>query len=220
MGTPLPRVHLIGGENEYKGDARLATVKRKMVSYRELPVKTLPACLLLDLHRKKIRVPQEIQMMIMWYKEVAEAREKKDMALRTILNIPVCRKFHMPQHAGEQTWRSSHKRVSALRKNSLLTKCHWCTKFYREMLPMGVRAELSRPHPNLDRMFTEGGWMAMELYRHRTVKESTGTRLCHLNRRSVTVNTAEDIMKWIVVTCSIVDLITEMEYMIHLYDPM
>ena len=60
--------------------------------------------------------------------------------------------------------------------------------------------------------------MAMELYRHRTIRESTGTRLCHLNRQSATVNTAEDIMKWIVVTCSIVDLVTEMEFMINLYE--
>ena len=192
-----------------------------MVSYRELPVKTLPKCLLLDLRRKNIRVPPEIQMIIMWYKEVAEAREKKDLVHQRILNIPVCRQFLMPQHSGEKEWKSSHKRVTALRQNALHTQCHWCVKFYKEMLPMGVRAELSRPHPNLDRMFTEGGWMAMELYRHRTIKESTGTRLCHLNRRSATVNTAEDIMRWIVVTCSIVDLITEMEYMIHLHeDPM
>ena len=94
------------------------------------------------------------------------------------------------------------------------SRCHWCTKVYREMLPMGVRAELARP--NLDRLFNESGWM--ELYRHRTIRESTGTRLCHTNRRSAEVNTVEDIMKWIVVTCSVVDLATEMEVMINLYE--
>ena len=189
-----------------------------MVSFRELPVKSLPTCLLLDLRRKNLRVPQEIQMTIMWYKEIAEAREKKDLAMQKIANLPMCRQFHMPQNSGEKEWRSSHKRVSSLRRMAKLSKCHWCTKFYKEMLPIGVRAELSRPNPNLDRLFTESGWMAMELYRHRTIRESTGTRLCHLNRRSATVNTAEDIMKWIVVTCSIVDLITEMEFMINLYE--
>ena len=188
-----------------------------MVSYRELPVKTLPTCLLLDLRRKKIRVPPEIQMIIMYYKEIAETRDRKEAVHFTIRNIPLCAKFHFPQHSGEKDWRSSHKRVSGCRQNAAHTKCHWCLKFYKEMLPMGVRAEMSRPVPNLDRMFAEGGWVAMELYRHRTVKESVGTRLCHLNRRSAAVNTVEDIMRWIAVTCSIVDLITEMEVVIRLH---
>ena len=112
-----------------------------MVSYRELPVKTLPTSLLLDLRRKNIRVPPEIQMTIMWYKEIAEAREKKDLAIQKIVNLPMCRQFHMPQTTGEQEWKSSHKRVSALRRVAKLSRCHWCTKFYREMLPIGVRAE-------------------------------------------------------------------------------
>ena len=218
MGTPLPRCSPIGGTGEYKGDARLGTSKRKMVSYRELPVKTLPKCLLLDLRRKNIRVPPEIQMTIMWYKEVTEAREKKDLAVQKIKNLPMCRQFLMPQTTGEKEWKSSHKRVNALRKIANPSRCHWCTKFYREMLPMGVRAEMSRPNPNLDRLFNEGGWMAMELYRHRTIRESTGTQLCHTNRRSAEVNTVEDIMKWIVVNCSVVDLVTEMDVMINMYE--
>ena len=188
-----------------------------MVSYRELPVKTLPTCLLLDLRRKNIRVPQEIQMIIMWYKEIAETRDRKEAVHFRILNIPQCHMFLVPQHA-EKDWKSSHRRVSGCRQNATHTQCHWCLKFYKEMLTIGMRAELSRPVPNLDRLFAEGGWMGMELYRHRTIKESVGTRLCHVNRRSATVNTAEDIMKWTVVTCSIVDLITEMEVVIRLHE--
>lgn len=99
----------IGGTEEYKGDARSGTSKRKMVSYRELPVKTLPKCLLLDLRRKNIRVPQEMQMTIMWYKEISEAREKKDLALQKIMKLPMCRQFHMPQTTGEKEWKSSYK---------------------------------------------------------------------------------------------------------------
>ena len=188
-----------------------------MVSYRELPVKTLPTCLLLDLHRKNIRVPPEIQMIIMYFKEIAETRDRKEAVHFGIRTIPLCNQFHVPQKAGEKEWKSSHKRVAGCRQNASHTQCHWCLKFYKEMLTIGMRAELSRPVPNLDRLFAEGGWMAMELYRHRTIKESVGTRLCHLNRRSAAVNTAEDIMKWTVVTCSIVDLITEMEVVIRLH---
>ena len=134
--------------------------KRKMVSYRELPVKTLPMSLLLDLRRKNIRVPQEIQMKIIWYTEVSEAREKKDLALQKIAKLPMCRVFHMPQTTGEKEWKTSHKRVTALRNVANPSRCHWCMKFYKEMLPMGVRAEMARPNPNLDRLFNESGWMA------------------------------------------------------------
>ena len=97
------------------------------------------------------------------------------------------------------------------------SRCHWYLKFYREMLPMGVRAEMARPNPNLDHLFKESGWMVMELYRHRTPRERTGTQLCHTHRRSAEVNTVEEIMKWIVVTCSVVDLVTEMEVLVNMY---
>lgn len=58
MGTPLQRSSLIGGMGVYKGDILPRTPKVKMVSYRELPIKTLPMSLLIDLHRKNIRFPQ------------------------------------------------------------------------------------------------------------------------------------------------------------------
>ena len=153
----------------------------------------------------------------MYYKEVSEAREKKDLFLQKIAKIPMCRVFCLPQNTGEKEWKTSHKRVTGLQKVANPSRCHWCVKFYKEMLPMGVRAEMARPNPNLDRLFNESGWMAMELYRHRTPQQSTGTQLCHTHRRSGEVRTVEDIMKWIVVTCSVVDLVTEMEVLVNLY---
>lgn len=188
-----------------------------MASYREYPIKSLPKSLLLDLHRRNIRVPQEIQMKIIYYKEVAEARDKKDPAMELIAKLPMCRQFHLPQSTGEKEWKTCAVRVTGLRKMANPSRCHWCLKFYREMLPMGVRSEMSRPSPNLERLYNESGWMAMELYRHRTPKEKTGTQLCHTHRRPREVDTPEKIMKWIVVTCSVVDLVTEMEVMVQMY---
>ena len=69
-----------------------------MESFRELPVKTIPNILLLDLRRRDIRVPQEIQMLIMFYKEIAETRNKMAGVVIEFSVLPKCSRFLLPQH--------------------------------------------------------------------------------------------------------------------------
>ena len=179
-----------------------------MVPVREMPKKSLPISLLLDLRRRGIRVPVELQMYIMYLKEVTEIRETKDWAMMQIRGSTVCSMFMMAHYCGEYQWRSLHKRVQNLRLEP--TACHWCQKVRCELLSIGMRAELSRPVPNLDRLYNEGGWVAEELYRLRCNGEPVGTHLRNLNRRGPALNTPDDVMKWTVISVFIVDLMTDM----------
>lgn len=182
-----------------------------MVSFREFPVKSLPECLLLDLRRRDIRVPPEIQMRIMFYKEVAEARDKKDQAMTIIARLPMCTVFAMPQSVWNKPWLTTGIRLTHCRQMANPSRCHWCRKVFAEMLTIGMRAELGRPTPNLDRLYNESGWMSMELYRQRTSKTRTGEWLCHTYQRPQEMDTLYKILNWTVVTCSIVDLVTDLE---------
>ena len=86
-----------------------------MASLRECPVKSLPKCLLLDLRRKGIWVPPELQMRIMYYKEIAETRDKKKQVTEIIRQVPNCDVFHMPQSVWDGYWNPTCIRTAGCR---------------------------------------------------------------------------------------------------------
>ena len=75
-----------------------------------------------------------------------------------------------------------------------------------------MRAEMTRETPHLDCLYDETGWMAMELYRHKTTRASTGGWLCQTYHRPAEMNAPYKIMNRAIVACSVVDLVTELEY--------
>ena len=79
------------------------------------------------------------------------------------------------------------------------------------MLSIGMRAEMSQANPNLDCLFSEAGWVTMELYWRKTHRTSTGGWLCQTNSRPAHMDTANKIMNWIIMSCAVVDLVTELE---------
>ena len=173
-----------------------------------MPQKCLPFSLLLDLRRRGIRVPMEIQMLIMYFKEVQENRDIKDWAMMQVCGSTVCSMFLMPHYCGEYHWRTRHKRVQNQRLEPMY--CHWCQKVRSELLSIGMRAELSRPVPNLDRLYHEGRWVAEEIYRQRSKGEPVGTHLRNVNRRGPLLITPDDIMKWTVISVSLVDVMSDL----------
>ena len=184
--------------------------KHIMVLSKEMPWKTLPKILLLDLRRKGIHVPPEIQIRIMYFKERQEIREGKEAVMREIRDLQLCHRLQMPQYCGQQEWKSAYERPKNEREPEPVPFCHWCSKVFRELLPIGARAELCRPVPHLGRLYAECSWLAMELYHQRILREPLGTQLRNGNRRSPELTTVESIMRWMTVTTAVVD------FMIHL----
>ena len=154
-----------------------------MASSREYPLKTLPKCLLMDLRRKGIWVPPELQMTIMYLKEVAETRDKKKQVTEIIRQVPVCDVFHIPQSLWDSYWIPTCIRTAGCQPIQNEASCHWCKKFFSQMLSIGMRAEMTRETPNLHRLYNQTGWLTMELYRHKTNRTSTGLMLCQTIQR-------------------------------------
>ena len=185
------------------------------MSFDEMPKKTLPTCLLLDLRRRGLRVPQEIQMRIMYWKEIAENREWKDWAMREIATASVCQFFEMTHFCGDNDWKSSHRRVNNLRMTNE-TNCHWCGKFYRELLGIGMRAQLARPVPNLDLLDDECSWLVAELYDQRAGNEPQGRRLRNVKRRNVAlINSVDALMQWTASSAAVVDVMTNLRIILQ-----
>ena len=185
------------------------------MSFDEMPHKALPTCLLLDLRRKGLWVPPEIQMKIMYYKEIAETREVKDWTLREIATASICQFFEMPHFCGDKDWRSSHHRVNNLRATDE-TNCHWCGKFYKEMLGIGMRAQLARPVPNLDLLDDECSWLVAELYDMRAGDEPQGVRLRNVKRRNPEIiNSVDALMVWTASSVAVVDVMTNLRVILQ-----
>ena len=185
------------------------------MSFDEMPQKALPTCLLLDLRRKGLRVPPEIQMKIMYFKEIAETREMKDWAMREIATASVCQFFQFTHFCGDNDWKSSHRRVNNLRMTNE-TNCHWCGKFYRELLGIGMRAQLARPVPNLDLLDDECSWLVAELYDQRAGNEPQGRRLRNVKRRNVAlINTVDALMQWTASSAAVVDVMTNLRIILQ-----
>ena len=180
-----------------------------MASIRESPVNTLPKCLLMHLRRKGIWVPPELQMKIMYLKEVAETRDKKKQVTEIIRQVPICDVFHLPQSVWDGYWLPTCIRTASCRPIQNEASCHWCKKMFSQMLSTGMRAELTRETPNLDRLFNEAGWLTMELYRRQTHRTSTGLMLCQTLQRPAHLDTANKIMNWVIMSCAVVDLVIE-----------
>ena len=185
------------------------------MSFDEMPQKALPTCLLLDLHRKGLRVPPELQMKIMYYKEIAETREHKDWAMREIATASVCQFFKFTHFCGDNDWKSSHRRVNNLRYTNE-TNCHWCSKFYKELLGIGMRAQLARPVPNLDLLDDECSWLVAELYDMRAGNEPLGVRLRNIKRRNPEIiNSADALMVWTASSAAVVDVMTNLRLILQ-----
>ena len=178
-----------------------------MVPSSEMPMKTLPTCLLLDLRRKGIRVPPELQIRIMYFKEMTETREAKEQVMLEIKELTMCHRLQMPQYCGEKAWKSSYQRVLNWRTTETVQICHWCSKFYQELLSIGARAQMSRPVPHLGRLFDECSWLVMELYHQRCNDEPIGMQLRNGNRMEPQLTSVESVMKWTSVTASVVDIL-------------
>ena len=60
--------------------------------------------MLLDLRRKGIRVPPELQMKIIYLKEIAETRDNKRQVTEIMRQVPMCDVFQMPQSVWDGEW--------------------------------------------------------------------------------------------------------------------
>ena len=140
----------------------------KMESFRELPVKTIPIILLLDLRRRHIRVPQEIQMLIMFYKEIAETRNKMAGVVIEFSVLPKCSRFLLPQHLGiGNKWKRVVVRTNP---HQLQEACHHCSRYYEHLLSVDIMAEASNRKINLDRLFNACAARAIMMYRENTIE--------------------------------------------------
>ena len=185
------------------------------MSFRDMSKKSLPECLRLDLRRKGLWVPPEIQMKIMYFKEIAETRELKDWTMREIATASVCHYFEFTHFCGDNDWKSSHRRVNNLRATND-TNCHWCGKFYRELLGIGMRAQLARPVPNLDLLDDECSWLVAELYQHRAGNEPQGQRLRNVKRRNpAIIDSVDALMQWTSSSAAVVDVMTNLRLILQ-----
>ena len=174
-----------------------------------MPNKPLPISLLIDLRRRGIRVPQEIQMRIMLYKELAETREWKEAVMEEIRELVLCPHWQFPMLCGQKEWKIFYQRPLNPREPIPDPFCHWCSKVYRELLPMGARAEVARPTPNTQRMYNECSWLAMQIYREGVVGEPLGRQLTNGMNQLLQLDQefpVASIMRWMTVTVSVIDV--------------
>ena len=173
--------------------------------FREMPNKPLPISLLIDLRRRGIRVPQEIQMRIMWYKERMEMEEMKEAVMEEVKDLIVCPRLRLAKYCGKKPWKSVFERPKSDREVEQVPPCHWCSKVFLELLPIGARAEVSRPQPNLTHLYNECSWLAMHIYHERSPEEPVGMQLRNGNIRTPQLNSVETIMQWMTNTTAVVD---------------
>ena len=176
------------------------------MSFKDVPWKKLPTVLLLDLQRKGIFVPPEVQVRIMYFKECMEIKERKEEVMEEIKKLELCPRVLMQKDCGEKEWKVFFDQPPSMREPEPVPFCHWCQKVYRELLPIGARAEVCRPVPNLDRMYRECSWLAMQLYHEGMTREPLGMQLRNGNRRPAELNSVESIMQWRTVTIAVVDV--------------
>ena len=98
--------------------------------FREMPNKPLPISLLIDLRRRGIRVPREIQMRIMMYKERIEMEEMKEAVLEEIGELVLCPHWQFPILCGQKEWKSFYQRPLNPRKPIPDPFCHWCLSLF------------------------------------------------------------------------------------------
>ena len=149
-----------------------------MASFRDFPVKSLPKCLLLDLRRRGIRVPPEVQMRIMCYKEIAETRRKKVAVGIEISVLPMCSRFECPRNPGlANEWRQVA--IKPRRNRQLDSTCHHCKRHFEHSLSIDMMAEVSNQTVNLDRFYNACMAFVIELYRYQTPVTSVGEQICN-----------------------------------------
>ena len=183
------------------------------MSVKDMPWKKLPTVLLLDLRRKSIWIPPEVQIRIMWYKERMEMKEMKEAVIEEIKELHVCPRLRMAKKCGKKPWKTVFQRPKSDREPEQVPSCHWCSKVYRELLPIGARAEVSRPQPNLARLYNECSWLAMQIYHEGIVGEPLGMQLRNGNSRTPQLNSVENIFQWMTITTTVVDVMLNLNHL-------
>ena len=180
-----------------------------MASLREFPVKSLPKCLLLDLRRRGIRVPQEVQMRIMYFKEIAETRRKKTAVGIEISVLPMCGRFEFARTPGlSNEWRQVAIKP---RNRRLNTPCHHCKRHFEHALSIDMMAEVSNQTPNLDRLYNACMAYVIELYRYQSPVRNVGDQICHTGARPSNMNSVDKIWDALAVSLNAVFIILSLE---------
>ena len=162
-----------------------------MSSFREMPKKSLPTVMLLDLRRRNIHVPTEIQMRIMYYKEIAETRDEKKKVMKELTDLPMCQLFQRPRTLGK----AGHFTQFVVRlqpKQFLDTPCHHCNRMFNHKISLDMMAESIRREPNLDRFYNACADFAVQWYRDIS-KKPIGEKLCHVAARPMDMDTFSKI---------------------------
>ena len=140
--------------------------------------KTVPTISLLDLGRRGLCVPPEIQMLIMLYKEIAEMRHKMTAILIEDSILLMCKKLIIPQNlrlAGE--WKQvAFQNYLVCRINS---SCHNCKRYFEHALSIDMMAEGSNRMVNLDRLYSACAQFTIRWYQDHTLVERIGEMLVH-----------------------------------------
>ena len=163
-----------------------------MASFREFPVKPLPTYLLMDLRRRGIRVPPEVQMRIMFYSEIAETRRKMKGVAIELNFLSTCRRFGWTRKPSlTKRWRQVVLKSRPYK--SANTPCHHCKRHFEHALSVDMMAEVSRPNPNLDRVFNACMAFSMNVYHSRTNVVNFGERVAQTRRRPAHMDTVDKI---------------------------
>ena len=161
------------------------------MSFREMPKKSLPAILLMDLRRQNIRVPTEIQMRIMYYKDIAETRDTKENVMKELADLPMCNKMQRPRTLGK----AGHFTQFVVRlrpKEFIDTPCHHCNRVYNHHMSLDMMAEAIRRNPNMDRFYNACADFCIQWYRDIS-KLPVGEQLCHVVPRPAELDTMQKI---------------------------
>ena len=186
------------------------------MSLKEMPVKKLPTILLLDLRRRGIYVPPEIQRRIMWFKEMTELREAKEQVCRKIEQLELCGRLQMPLTCGEKEWKGFFHQIPSQREPE--HDCYWCNRAFRELLSIGARAQVNRPVPNLRRLYNECSWLAMFIYREGIVGELLGAQLTNGNSVTPQMDSVESVIYWMGITTGVVDVMLSLNRIQRAYE--
>ena len=158
-----------------------------MESFRELPVKTIPKILLLDLRHRYIWVPQEIQMLIMFYKETAETRNKMtDIVIKftSLMYFPNAVDFCCHNiWVLERKWKQV---VVQTNPHQLQGACQHCSQYYEHLLSADI----------MDRLFNACAARAIMMYRKNTIELKVGHWMCITGGTPAHVNSLQKILNF------------------------
>jgi len=180
-----------------------------MSTFSEMPKKSLPTCMLLDLRRQNIHVPTEIQMRIMYFKEIAETRDQKKKVMKELAELPMCGLMQRPRTLGK----AGHFNQFVARlppKQFLNTPCHHCNRVFNHQISLDMMAEGIRQEPNLDRFYNACAEFAVQWYRDIS-KKPIGEKMCHVVARPTEMDTQQKIWNFSKYVLNMVRIIAVLE---------